>query len=485
MRLLRMQQNESKKETSGEYVLEKDKQEKTNKEILECLKNDAKIGQFFHREVKIFVMKTHHKRPLGKGSEGKVFKATGTVEGHAMQQPLAVKIYPTGVSLRDVRTLWPKRLLKLAVQQDLLSLLNTNLCLPLGATVLEDDRFAFVFPRHGGDLRKLINDRMPQNGRSKDKGPFSPSYTLSILHKIAKGMETLHRLGFLHRDLKAANVLYPVGEEKRCNDRDHISGLYIADFGSASKGTGFWRAPEILRHVRERRSSQLPFTVQEWRRADVYSYAMTCYEVLTGRIPLEEHALGSYDAVICGLRPTLPEDNMVPEIGDLVGRCWQDDPLQRPSFREIVRVLESICHEYDYVHDHNQCEVKKKHKRRVSRVNSPRVDSMKEVLKNRAQMDSAHDFAAPSSSLNIVVQQKKKNSRFRRATSMSSGAGEKTTDVRSLKFRALNRSRSLHDETLPTLRPAERTEKKIRWWCSRNVDNANLPSVRREKFRWC
>jgi serine/threonine protein kinase len=352
MRLLRMQQKESKKETSGEYVLDKDKQEKTNKEILECLKNDAKIGQFFHREVN-FVMKTHHRRPLGKGSEGKVFEATGTVEGD-MQQPLAVKIYPKGVSLRDVRTLWPKRLLKLAVKQDILSLLSINLCLPLGATVLEDDRLAFVFPRHGGDLRKLINDRMPQNGRSKDKAPFSQSYTLSILHKIAKGMETLHRLGFLHRDLKAANVLYPRGEEKRCNDRDHISGLYIADFGSASKGTGFWRAPEILRHVRERRSSVLPFTVQEWRRADVYSYAMTCYEVLTGRIPLEEHALGSYDAVICGLRPTLPEDNMVPEIGDLVNRCWQDDPLQRPSFSEIVCDLESICHEYSH------SEVKKK-----------------------------------------------------------------------------------------------------------------------------
>jgi hypothetical protein len=119
MRLLRMQQKESKKETSGEYVLDKDKQEKTNKEILECLKNDAKIGQFFHREVN-FVMKTHHRRPLGKGSEGKVFEATGTVEGD-MQQPLAVKIYPKGVSLRDVRTLWPKRLLKLAVKQDILS----------------------------------------------------------------------------------------------------------------------------------------------------------------------------------------------------------------------------------------------------------------------------------------------------------------------------------------------------------------------------
>jgi serine/threonine protein kinase len=49
-------------------------------------------------------------------------------------------------------------------------------------------------------------------------------------------------------------------------------------------GTRFWRAPEILLGIKNRDIQPYLFT----KEPDVYSYAMTCYEISTGRIPFEE-----------------------------------------------------------------------------------------------------------------------------------------------------------------------------------------------------
>jgi len=43
----------------------------------------------------------------------------------------------------------------------------------------------------------------------------------------------------------------------------------------------------------------------------------------------------SYDLVIGGRRPKLPND-MDESLKDLIERCWHPTPSQRPTFREIV-----------------------------------------------------------------------------------------------------------------------------------------------------
>jgi serine/threonine protein kinase len=62
-----------------------------------------------------------------------------------------------------------------------------------------------VMERMAGDLRTLINSRMPfdYNGPM----PFDYINIITMMLHIAQGMEDLHRCGLIHADLKASNIL--------------------------------------------------------------------------------------------------------------------------------------------------------------------------------------------------------------------------------------------------------------------------------------
>ena len=74
------------------------------------------------------------------------------------------------------------------------------------------------------------------------------------------------------------------------------------------------------------------------KTADVYSYGMTCYDIVTGRLPFEDLCASDYDVVICGERPKLPKD-IEPWMEDLITRCWHLNPLERPTFETIVDAI--------------------------------------------------------------------------------------------------------------------------------------------------
>lgn len=192
---------------------------------------------------------------------------------------------------------------------------------------MEDERFAFIFDEHWGDLRKLTDKVMMQ---SSECPPFGANVTCTFMTDIARGMHKLHKLGILHNDLKAANVLVL----NRAIKRGFWEGsLEVADFESSVGigGTGFWRAPEVILALKNGNLKQETFTQQ----TDVYSFAMTCYEILTGRMPFEDYDYHDYDIVLRGERPTLPQDPSYHELNNLVRRCWHHDPQRRPLFEEI------------------------------------------------------------------------------------------------------------------------------------------------------
>lgn len=193
----RVTRSTSQQDERSEYLEEDDsalQYGKSNREIFEDLKNNSSSewGPFSRLELK-YDLKTHHRLPIGKGSEAMIYKVTRT--GRTSMQ-LPVKIYNKGNSLRDLQELWPREVFKVALQHELLSLLNVNLCLPLCATVLEDDRFALIFPRFGGDLRNLINFR---NGAQQRRAYWAA--VLAFLHLLdpaqhcqGRGNVALHRI---------------------------------------------------------------------------------------------------------------------------------------------------------------------------------------------------------------------------------------------------------------------------------------------------
>jgi serine/threonine protein kinase len=187
----------------------------------------------------------------------------------------------------------------------------------------------------GGDLRKLIDTQMAS---MKEGGPFMRREALDVMVQIAEGMAYLHKQGIMHRDLKSLNVLV-VGQSRPTQ-------VKIADFGiskyintpieTGAVGTGFWRAPEVLSAMRNG-ITQPTYT----SKADVYSYGMTCYEVLTGRIPFDGHPRSDYSWVLSGNRPQLPK-YVSDDVADLITRCWHQEPEQRPEFLDICHKLRSL-----------------------------------------------------------------------------------------------------------------------------------------------
>jgi hypothetical protein len=78
-------------------------------------------------------------------------------------------------------------------------------------------------------------------------------------------------------------------------------------------------------------------------KADIYSYALTCSEILMGKLPfadIEKHS-EMKEAVKKGMRPALP-DSLPVSMMSLIKRCWDADPSMRPSFSWICAELRHI-----------------------------------------------------------------------------------------------------------------------------------------------
>lgn len=161
------------------------------------------------------------------------------------------------------------------------------------------------------------------------------SQLLKFAIDVSKGMEYLHQNKIIHRDLKTANLLM-----------DTQKVVKVADFGvarfqnqggvmTAETGTYRWMAPEVINHQ--------PYD----QKADVFSFAIVLWELVTAKVPYDtmtplQAALG----VRQGLRPDLPE-NTHPKLLDLMKRCWDAVPTNRPPFSEITIELEQLLQEVE------------------------------------------------------------------------------------------------------------------------------------------
>jgi serine/threonine protein kinase len=72
-------------------------------------------------------------------------------------------------------------------------------------------------------------------------------------------------------------------------------------------------------------------------KADLYNFALVCYEILTGKRPFEGERMGELlkkRITIDRLHPELPEQCPT-RLASLIQRCWEHDPRERPDFPKI------------------------------------------------------------------------------------------------------------------------------------------------------
>jgi len=195
------------------------------------------------------------------------------------------------------------------------------------------------------NLRSYLDENILE-GQTRPR--LSLLLAVDIMFQIGEGMKYLHQSRMMHRDLKATNILVNVLESKDLRISPSVQ-VKLTDFGfsklnlvnsrftSLQTGATLWRAPEVF----EDKLNREKYT----NAADVYSYAMVFFEVLTGNIPWCD-AQGNptvrmadlLPIILRGERPTLPPDCPA-HLSAFISKCWATRAEDRPKFPEICKFL--------------------------------------------------------------------------------------------------------------------------------------------------
>src|SRR5256885_2223269 len=150
---------------------------------------------------------------------------------------------------------------------------------------------------------------------------------LHTLQNIAQGLGIIHEKKMVHRDFHIGNILLAYSDN---------TGSFISDMGlcgevgnvDATKIYGVmpYVAPEVLRGK--------PYT----QAADIYSFGMVMYFVATGKQPFADCAHDQELALsICnGIRPEITEKEAPKCYIELVKKCWDSNPDNRPNAIKIL-----------------------------------------------------------------------------------------------------------------------------------------------------
>lgn len=163
-----------------------------------------------------------------------------------------------------------------------------------------------------------------------------------LLHDIAGALATAHAQGVVHRDLKPENVLLT-------RDRALVADFGIGKAVSSARGdeTGKLTAEGLVIGTPAYMAPEQALADPEMdHRADLYSFGLIAYEMLTGAPTFAaESPKGLLTAHLLELpepiahrRPELP-----PPLASLVMRCLEKRPADRPqSAEDIIREMDEV-----------------------------------------------------------------------------------------------------------------------------------------------
>ena len=255
--------------------------------------------------------------PFAFGGSAQVYTASygGTV--------VALKL----ITIGTVPAMKRQRLLK-DFQRELAIMmkLRSPLVVQVYGVVTTDARYLGLVMEYmaGDSLRKYLDDT--------DK-VITSKLQLQWATQIADALRYLYGHHVEHRDLKANNVLLTTDLFAK-----------VADFGLSRSedlrtattvvaavnpgGTAPFMAPELLKDN--------VFT----EKSDVYSFGVILFEILTRATPFPglNHTQIAFQVVVQGNRPTHPTLSEAPTtLTTLMHRCWAQDPIDRPSFADILQ----------------------------------------------------------------------------------------------------------------------------------------------------
>ncbi|EXX60122.1 Cmk1p [Rhizophagus irregularis DAOM 197198w] len=174
-----------------------------------------------------------------------------------------------------------------------------------------------------GNLRENLTTIVENNWKKK----------LYMLYEIISGLSNIHEKNLIHCDFHDGNIL---NHNNKNEDK-----IYISDLGLCQPVKSFLKkhdiygvisfmAPEVLRG-----KSYTP-------ASDMYSFSMIMWELTSGVSPFNDraHDLQLSLSICKGERPEIIENTPQCYV-NLMKKCWNEDPLNRPSASEVKVVIEN------------------------------------------------------------------------------------------------------------------------------------------------
>eukprot|EP01123_Difflugia_compressa_P001848 TRINITY_DN1232_c0_g1_i1.p1 TRINITY_DN1232_c0_g1~~TRINITY_DN1232_c0_g1_i1.p1 ORF type:complete len:459 (+),score=106.88 TRINITY_DN1232_c0_g1_i1:43-1419(+) len=147
-----------------------------------------------------------------------------------------------------------------------------------------------------------------------------------VLRDALKGLNHLHKLKRIHRDIKAGNIL--LNDECVAKLADFGVSGQIKDFTKHHTviGTPFWMAPEVIQEEYD-------------KEADIWSLGITAIEMAEGKPPYYNiHPMRAIFMIPTRPPPKLNNpDQWSPEFISFVAACLQKKPQDRPTAMKLLK----------------------------------------------------------------------------------------------------------------------------------------------------
>ena len=225
---------------------------------------------------------------------------------------------------------------------------HPNVVLFIGACMEPDPLCIITELGHQGSLESVL-----------EKRKLSWQERIKFSLDIARGMNYLHHASVIHMDLKPSNVIVTDQDVCKVGDFGLSKILNYESMSVTNKGgpgTVAYTAPEVFRGDRI------------GTKVDVYSFGMCCWQLLLAKRPFEgmhQHAV-CFNVVAQHRRPSFPKGLNIENTSfenyravykqdskfsvdqkhehfyaGLIQQCWHRHAKQRPSFDEIIDMLEA------------------------------------------------------------------------------------------------------------------------------------------------
>uniref|UniRef100_A0A673KNF0 Serine/threonine-protein kinase 3 n=1 Tax=Sinocyclocheilus rhinocerous TaxID=307959 RepID=A0A673KNF0_9TELE len=242
---------------------------------------------------------------LGEGSYGSVFKAIHKESG----QVVAIKQVPVESDLQEI-------IKEISIMQQCDSPYVVKY---YGSYFKNTDLWIVMEYCGAGSVSDII--RLRNKTLTEDE-------IATVLKSTLKGLEYLHFMRKIHRDIKAGNILL--------NTEGHAK---LADFGVAGQltdtmakrntviGTPFWMAPEVIQEIGYNCV------------ADIWSLGITSIEMAEGKPPYADiHPMRAIFMIPTNPPPTFRKPELwSDEFTDFVKKCLVKNPEQRATATQLLQ----------------------------------------------------------------------------------------------------------------------------------------------------